>query len=595
MNQKQITHLSIDGKAMPSFTSIKLKQRINDHHQFKIILDTNVIEITGGYTIDKSKHWLGKTVIITFKETEFLGIITNINLSNSNGHNGSFIIKGYSPTILLEGGKYMHSWVKKGLNTIVNETLELLDLEKKVKPIFTDIIEYQVQYNESHYQFLQRLAKQYNEWFFYNGIQVIFGKPQKKESITIEYGTEITDLNIQIKVADHNHTIYTYNALQDTFISSESTENLDGLNELGMHAFITSSKLYKQKKNTFSNLDLSTKYQIDTLVERKQAQIKASLHLMKAKSTKQGLTVGSIIKVTSAKVDNSGSFKIQNYGEYMITSIKHKATEHFEYSNEFTAIPSGISVPKEPKVILPKAAPQLATVIANKDEKGQGRVKVRFQWQTGTMQTSWVRVMTPDAGKTDKHGEIRGNLVIPEIDDQVMVCFEYDNPNLPFVMGSMYHGTNIKNGIENKNSLISREGSKIIMDDNDGSLQITDKGGVNIKFNGKGTSTINATKTNIINVGASKNKPPQSIIKADKDGNIILDAKTSITLKVGENFISINEEGLIELNGENLNQIAKNKFDVKAKKVSQKAEGANFKINSDKKVIVSGGDEVKLK
>ena len=52
---------------------------------------------------------------------------------------------------------------------------------------------------------------------------------------------------------------------------------------------------------------------------------------------------------------------------------------------------------------------------------------------------------------------------------------------------------------------------------------------------------------------------------------------------------------MIQINGKDLKSIATESFDLKAKKVTQKAEGDNFKINSDQNIIVSGGIEVKLK
>ncbi len=69
------TSLSIDGKTITSFTKIHLVQKINDHHFFEIILDNDVVEETGGHTIDKSKDWLGKSLIITFGTVDFLGYI----------------------------------------------------------------------------------------------------------------------------------------------------------------------------------------------------------------------------------------------------------------------------------------------------------------------------------------------------------------------------------------------------------------------------------------------------------------------------------------------------------------------------------------
>ncbi|MBL4745381.1 MAG: hypothetical protein JKY08_03345 [Flavobacteriaceae bacterium] len=519
MNTEPINLLSIDGKRISCFTKIKLEQKTNDHHQFEIILDNDVIELIGGHTIDKSKDWLGKSLIITFGNTEFLGYITSVNLENKDGHNGNLIINGYSPTILLEGGSYICSWVNRTLEAIVNQTLETLNIGTEVNPVFKEAIEYQVQYNENNYQFLQRLAKQYNEWFYYNGIQLFFGKPKRGEVIRIEYGRDISEIRMEIKVKDHRQTKYSYNARMNSLVTASSKDQVEGLNELGSHAFFTSAEIYKTKKNSFSNIDSKMKSQIDDLVERKQATLSAGLHVMKARSNKQGLTVGTIIKVTSAITAGKTTFNIQNYGEYMITSITHEATERSEYFNTFEAIPSGISIPEEPKITLPKAEDQIATVISNTDPKRIGRVQVRFDWQTGIMKTSWLRVMTPDAGSSKQHSKNRGHVFIPEVDDQVMVGFEYNDPNRPFVMGGMFHGDNGAGGSANNNikTIITKSGNELIFNDGDGkgSIKINAPKGNSVHLNGDGSISV---------FDASGNK-----MYMDNVGNIDVTAPNHIT------------------------------------------------------------------
>jgi len=140
-----------------------------NHHSFEIILDQDVVEEVGGHTIDKSKDWLGKPVVISFDEKEFLGVVTDVTLNHSDGHNGQLIVSGYSKTILLESGKHIHSWLGKTLTNIVTDTVDAAGIEAEIAPVFTSKIEYQSQYNETHFQFIQRLAKQYSEFLYYDG------------------------------------------------------------------------------------------------------------------------------------------------------------------------------------------------------------------------------------------------------------------------------------------------------------------------------------------------------------------------------------------------------------------------------------------
>lgn len=53
-----VTKISIDGSYLNNFESIVLKQSINNHHKFTLIIDHDEIEKLGSYTIDASKVWL---------------------------------------------------------------------------------------------------------------------------------------------------------------------------------------------------------------------------------------------------------------------------------------------------------------------------------------------------------------------------------------------------------------------------------------------------------------------------------------------------------------------------------------------------------
>ena len=72
---------------------------------------------------------------------------------------------------------------------------------------------------------------------------------------------------------------------------------------------------------------------------------------------------------------------------------------------------------------MPLAETQMATVLSNADPQGKGRVRVRMNWQTDGMQTSWVRVMTPDGGSSKDVKSNRGFVFIPEVGDQVLLGF----------------------------------------------------------------------------------------------------------------------------------------------------------------------------
>ena len=544
MNYK--TSISINGKRLSSFIEIFLKQDINNHHEFKILVDHEEIEEIGGHSLDvSSKEWLGKPLVITFKDTEFLGVVTNIRMLLSDGHQSDIEVSGYSKTILLEQGKHTTSWLNKSLNDVINDTLNIVDLEAQVKLEHKGILEYEAQYGESHFQFIKRLSKQYNEWLFWDGTKLIIGKPDEKEAIALEYNRELSNLSIGVQVKANSYTTFSYNSNDNRAIASQTTNDIRTLNELGTEAFHTSLDIFNIVPNVHSISRVKDKNELDTSLKKKQAAAVADLNILEADCNIQGLTIGSIIKVGSAKSEGNNVFDVKSYGEYMVIAIEHKATGTDEYSCHFKAIPSGIAVLPEPKVELPHAHSQIATIVDNKDPRGFGRVKAKMLWQKNNETTTWLRVMTPDAGTSDEHGEIRGNLVIPEINDQVMIGFRYGAPNRPFILGSLYNGGNITAGKENRNSLVSRMGSKMVMDDNDGSLQLTDKGGVDMKFDGAGNAVTQIAKQNTIGVGENG----ESMFKMDAKGNIALDGKESLKITIGDSLFEMLANGTIKVNG----------------------------------------------
>ena len=70
----------------------------------------------------------------------------------------------------------------------------------------------------------------------------------------------------------------------------------------------------------------------------------------------------------------------------------------------------------------------VARVTQNQDPDGLGRVRVRFPWFDDS-ESFWARLATPMAGKD------RGLVLIPEVDDEVLVGFEREDLRFPYTLG----------------------------------------------------------------------------------------------------------------------------------------------------------------
>lgn len=525
----------IDSKKISHFTSIELVQVINDHHRFEILVPHAAVESPLAYTLENAQAWLGKVVHIVLEENNnFLGVVTNIDFDQEDGHSGNHIVvSGYSKTILLESGEKLHSWEELPLKDIIKEVIKNgagEQLQNDINPEYTSKMDYQNQYLETDFQFIQRLAKQYNEWLYYDGEKLIFGKPKSFDSpISLTYNSEISKLKISVQAVPNKFSAFTYNESADKRYTAKSKDTVSGLPKLGNEAFASSKEVFATPAYTHGIVSTGDDVVLESFLKKKQESAAANTNYVSATTKNSKLKVGSIVNIQSSVLENS-SMLTQEVGSFIITEISHYATHLGEYENNFRAIPSKVLSLPEPDVAYPIAQTQQAVVESNTDPQNKGRVRVQMLWQQGTqMKTAWLRVMTPDAGSSDKVGTNRGMVFIPDVGDHVMVHFRYGDPNRPFILGSVFHGKSGGGGGKdnNKRSFATRGGTSLILDEEKNTFTATDPSGNMIMLNGDGTMTIYA---------------PNKVDIQSKEINLIADEKVSIS---GTNEISVDSKKVL--------------------------------------------------
>lgn len=554
LEEKKIS-ISIDGNPLHSFLQVMLKQVINDHHYFEISLDIEVGEAYATHSLEQAKNWLGKKVVIQMGENTFVGIATHVSLHRADGNHGCLLLTGYSNTFLLESDQTCASWLDKTLANIVSEICEKAGVTAQVSPEYTEKIEYECQYRESNFDFIRRLARQYHEWLYYDGKQLVFGKPAVPAGIPLMYGRNLQSLDISIQTIARPLAGQSYHSPDGQKYESTSPDAPKGLGNLGHAAFQASIGLFKSPANQSAEPRISNKGELDSYLQKKQQSDTAASHYITSESDCYSLTVGSVVDIQTAIQIENFSFAEQTLGSYIITEITHIIGSDNSYYNTFTALSATVPSLPAPEVPLPVAQTQQAVVVSNDDPKKQGRVQVKMNWQSGDMKTSWIRVMTPDAGMSDKVSTNRGFVFIPEKDDIVLVGFRHDDPNRPFVMGSLFNGNTGAGGDSGnkKKSLTTRSGCTITIDDDKGSILITDPSGSKVLLGGDKTITIDSEEkitlhSKVIEIHADEkidaNGKTEASMTSDKikiDGTTETAIKSSTVIK--ENAPTIEAEG----------------------------------------------------
>jgi len=256
-----------------------------------------------------------------------------------------------------------------------------------------------------------------------------------------------------------------------------------------------------------------------------------------------------------------GKFTLQKHdvegenGDYMITSIRHAATEASygststgaTYSNVFICIPAAVTF--RPPRATPKPMVQGVQTAVVTGPPGEeiyvdkyGRVKVQFFWdrkgKKDAKSSCWIRVAEQSAGKGF------GMIVHPRIGQEVVVDFLEGDPDRPLVTGRVYNaeqmpayplpGASVVMGLKSKTYKGSGS-NEMSFDDTTGKEKITVHGqyDMNTTVGHNQTTTVHNNRTDKVDVDDSETVGSNQKIKIGSNQD--LDVGSSQKIKVGSN------------------------------------------------------------
>ena len=462
-----------------------LTQHTNAHDEFTIVVSDTAIDDFYGQVMRNSKNLLGEPITIHIHHKgavvqSFKGIIAQVSdKRNEGGGYGNLHISGYGLSILLDSGEECQSYEDKTLPEIIAEaTNEYGDVKINTKGMVNTKykIPYVVQYKESDYQFIQRLARRYGEFFFYDGTQLQFNN-ETRQTVQLSEGDDLIEVSFALKIQPQHFSYLSY-GVEKGEVEEKNTKNVrlqDKGNPFQFAAVKASEKVFTKKTKVPYNA-FTEEFRGDYLADnvRREKESREQLMEVRGRSRNPNLRIGGFVKLKDINDKPMES--------YRIIDIKHHQSG-YDYENEFVAIPDVYIAYYYDREALPRAEQQIARVTDNNDPKGLGRVRVQFIWQVAKkLQTPWIRVVQPHAGGG------KGFYFIPEIGEEVLVDFEDQNAERPFVVGSHYNGKeyspfhNTNNDIK---AIQTRSGHKLIFTE-DESILLSDKNGNTLRFDTQG-------------------------------------------------------------------------------------------------------------
>jgi phage protein D len=130
----------------------------------------------------------------------------------------------------------------------------------------------------------------------------------------------------------------------------------------------------------------------------------------------------------------------------------------------------------------------VAQVTNNDDPQKLGRVKLKFPWLSDGYESDWARMTQAGAGPDS------GVEFLPEVNDEVLVAFEFGDVRRPVVIGGLHNGRDkprlgdglFDNGRVRRRGVVSRRGHRVVLLDDPGKsgiALITSNGSIRISLN----------------------------------------------------------------------------------------------------------------
>jgi phage protein D/phage baseplate assembly protein gpV len=478
----------------------------------------------------------------------FRGEITAQELELDGAQLPLYVVRGYDRGHRLQRGRYSRTFLNMTDSDIARSVAEKAGLTCTSDPT-SDVYSYVLQDNQTNWDFLRERAARIGYELYVDGRTVHFARPKVNDpaAAAVMLARDVLRLHLHLTSASQvsDVAVRGWDARKKEAIlgkqSSETARGRGGAQQSGTAL----AQLFETAPMQVSDRPVVSQGEADEVAQGVLDDLaQGSLVLEAEVIGNAALKPGQVVDLKAVGKRFSGT--------YYVTSARHRYGGRGGYRTEVTVGGRRNGTLLEllgggrPHGDGARGAVAVGIVTNNKDVENMGRVKVKLPWLGDTIESDWIRILTPHGGNG------RGFFWLPEVGDEVLVAFEHGDANRPFVIGSLWNGVDKPplsadvavgpDGHVNKRIIKSRSGHTITLDDTTGEERI---------------SVIDKSGNNVITIETTTNK-----ITISAQGDLELKAQANV--KVTGAQISIQAQSTCQVQGNAETKISGGEVEVEA-------------------------------
>ena len=529
----------------------------------------------------------GAPVEIEFAKAEdeiervMAGEITAVEPVFSTNLTATLTVRGYDRSHRLNRGTHTRVFTQVTDSDIVRKIAQEAGLRAEVEST-TEVYRHVFQDNQSDLAFLQARAARIGYEVYVDDRTLHFCKPTRQgEAARLEWGQTLRGFRPRLTVAGQvdSVTVKGWDVQSKREIVGQAARS-DTAPDIGvgMQGGPAAQRAFSSARHVVVRRPVASQPEADAVAQALLDEINAGF----VEAEGEAIGTPALMAGRTATLSGLGN---RFSGKYMVTSAVHVYSAQTGYETRFTVegvrptlmadLVNGGRPAQHDAALWGGVVPAVVTNINDPDN--MSRVKLKFPWLDGQLESDWARMSAAGAG------DGRGLFWLPEVNDEVLVAFEHGDFNRPYVIGGLWNGQDappertseaVQNGKVHTRTIKTRTGHVIrLVDDESGDqfIEIVDaQEGTHIKLDAK----------------AKK-------LEVTCKGDIAIQADGAINLKAQRDFV-IEATGDLKLKGRSVKLDGDVNTDVSAG-AALNLKGAQFSAEGSATAELKAGGNVTVR